>query len=58
MEKPDDNVEDIYKGFKAPIIMEYLGIRVKRLSDEQIDALYKRLLEFDEGNIIIPEIDK
>lgn len=53
----ENNKVDIYKGFKPKLIMEYLEIRVDRLSDEQINALYKRLLEVEGGNIIIPEAE-
>lgn len=51
----DKDFQSIDPEFKIKMTVEYLEMRVERLSEEQLDALYKRLLEVEDGNIIIPE---
>ena len=52
-----NNFQKIYPEHKERLTLEYLEMRVKRLSQEQLDKLYKRLLEVDDGNIIIPDAE-
>ena len=48
-------MNDIYKGFKKPLIIELIETRLDKLSEEQIDELYKLIVEAEDGLITISE---
>ena len=51
-------MNDIYNGFKTPLIIELIKTRLEKLSKGQIDELYKKARDCGDGKIVIPKPKK